>query len=105
MEDQPKPFKLKFHTKALKEWRKLDHDTQAAFKNKLTKLVNRTETPTPRNALSGFPDGYFKIKLRKKGYRLVYRRDEGELIVLVLAVGRRDRNTVYDAARERLLVK
>ena len=54
----------------------------------------------PSAKLSGHKDRY-KIKLRTVGYRLVYEVRDGELIVLVVAVGRRDRNAVYDAAAQR----
>ena len=47
------------------------------------------------------PDCY-KIKLRAAGYRLVYRVDDGRVVVIVVAVGRRDRNAVYKAALGRV---
>lgn len=53
------------------------------------------------NRLSGMPDCY-KIKLRSAGYRLVYQAIDEEVIVLVLAVGKRDRSEVYNAAKARL---
>lgn len=43
----------------------------------------------------------YKIKLRGVGYRLVYRVDEEAVFVTVIAVGRRDRSQVYDAAKTR----
>ncbi len=81
-----------------KEWRKLDSHTRQQFKSK---LAERLESPrVPSAKLSGHKDRY-KIKLRTVGYRLVYEVRDGELIVLVVAVGRRDRNAVYDAAAQR----
>jgi len=50
--------------------------------------------------LSGHPDRY-KIKLRSIGYRLVYEVLDGRLVVLVVAVGKRDKNAVYKAAEGR----
>jgi hypothetical protein len=43
-----------------------------------------------------------KIKLRAAGYRLVYRVDDEVVAVVVVAVGRRDRNLVYKIAAGRL---
>ncbi len=40
----------------------------------------------------------YKIKLRSAGYRLVYEVRDNDVIVVVVAVGRRDRNAVYKAA-------
>jgi hypothetical protein len=39
--------------------------------------------------------------LRSIGYRLVYEVRDKEVIVVVVAVGRRDRNAVYKAAEKR----
>jgi len=50
---------------------------------------------------TGMPDCY-KIKLRSAGYRLIYRVDEQEVFVTVIAVGRRDKQKVYETARSRL---
>lgn len=91
-------YRLRFHELALKEWRKLAFDLREQFKRK---LVERLETPrVPSAALSGMPDCY-KIKLRRAGYRLVYRVDEDVVYVTVLAVGRRDKLRAYAAAKSR----
>ena len=44
----------------------------------------------------------YKLKLRPAGYRLVYLVDDGRVTVIVVAVGRRDRNSVYKSAAERV---
>jgi len=54
----------------------------------------------PQARLSGQQDRY-KIKLRSVGYRLVYEVRDNELIVVVVAVGKRERNAVYKAAAGR----
>ncbi len=59
--------------------------------------------PAFERALSGMPDHY-KIKLRQLGYHLVYRVDDGTvivLVVLVVAVGKRERGDVYNTMRAR----
>ena len=47
-------------------------------------------------------DGSVKEVLRKQGYRLVYQVDDGVLVVLVLAVDKREDLAAYRAAIERL---
>lgn len=91
-------FELAFLEEALKEWRKLDQDMREQFKKK---LAERLLTPhVPSAQLSGSGSRY-KIKLRQAGYRLVYEVRDRELIVLVVAVGKRERNAVYKAAEKR----
>ncbi len=91
-------YELGFLDSALKEWRKLDAQTRDQFKKK---LAERLEAPhVPASRLSGAKDRY-KIKLRNIGYRLVYEVHDTDVIVVVVAVGRRDRNAVYKAAGKR----
>lgn len=54
----------------------------------------------PSAQLHGHPDRY-KIKLRAIGYRLVYEVHDYRLVVLVVSVGKRERNAVYKAAAQR----
>jgi mRNA interferase RelE/StbE len=92
-------FKLHFHEDALAEWNKLDKPVREQFKKKLTE---RLEVPRVANArVSGGPDLY-KIKLRTVGYRLVYQIQEERVVILVLSVGKRERNAAYKAALGRI---
>jgi len=91
-------YKIKFLPSALKEWKKLAPPIQKQFKKKLTE---RAETPrNPASQLRGFQDVY-KIKLRSVGYRLVYEVSDDEIVIFVIAVGKRDRGLVYAKAEER----
>jgi mRNA interferase RelE/StbE len=66
-----------------------------------SRLIERLEMPRVASAqLRGHPDRY-KIKLRALGYRLVYEVRDLEVLVVVVAVGRRDGNEVYLAADRR----
>ena len=47
------------------------------------------------------PDCY-KIKLRAIGYRLVYQVIDSDVVVLVLAVGKRENEAVYRSAANTL---
>ena len=93
------PYKLTFLRSAEKEWSKLGADIRLQFAKK---LQERLEEPRVAYAkLQDFPDCY-KIKLRSAGYRLVYRVFDDRIVVQVVAVGKRDKNKVYEAAAKRL---
>lgn len=69
------------------------------------KLAERLEDPHIKaDRLSGSRDRY-KIKLMSPGIRLVYQVADGELVVCVLAVGTRERSTVYEKASGRFFQK
>ena len=74
-------------------------------KNGTPKLLKkRLEQPhTPSAKLHGDLCNCYKIKLRKQGYRLVYQVENEALIVLVLAVAKRENRAAYQFAIERLL--
>lgn len=91
-------YELAFLDVALKEWRKLDSNIREQFKKKLAERLEHPRVPAAK--LHGSKDRY-KIKLRTAGYRLVYEVRDGQLVVLVIAVGRRDRDAVYKAADRR----
>jgi mRNA interferase RelE/StbE len=91
-------YKLKFVPTALKEWKKLDATVQKQFKKKLEERLESPHVLACR--LSGF-DNHYKIKLRASGYRLVYEVMDEEIVVLVIAVGKRDKGRVYKKAGKR----
>ncbi len=91
-------YKLKFLPSALKEWKKLAPPIQKQFKKKLKERMQ-----DPRNKASqlrGFKDVY-KIKLRSIGYRLVYEVNDKEIVIYIIAVGKRERGIVYNKAESR----
>ena len=92
------PFEPAFHPEALRELRKLTPGIREQFKNMLTERL--TEPRIPASKLRGSSDRY-KIKLRAAGYRLVYEVRDHELLALVVAVGKRERNAVYQQTDQR----
>ncbi len=85
-------YRLKFLPAAKKEWDKLAEPLKKQFKNK---LIERLDQPHVLSAkLKGY-DSIYKIKLRTAGYRLAYEVLDDEIIVYVLAVGKRDKNAIY----------
>ena len=91
-------YKLKFLPTALKEWKKLDHSIQNQLRNKLKERLQNPHIPASQ--LYGF-ENHYKIKLKASGYRLVYEVLKQEIIVLVIAVGKREKNLVYKKAVKR----
>jgi mRNA interferase RelE/StbE len=91
-------YELSFHPDAWAEWKKLDGSVREIFKKKLAERLHNPRVPSAR--LSGHKDRY-KIKLRDAGYRLVYEVRDKVLVVVVIAVGKRERNMVYKAAARR----
>jgi len=92
-------YKLFFDDEALKEWKKLPLQIQEQFK---TKLKEREKNPkVPKDKLSGMKDVY-KIKLRSAGYRLAYRINDKKIEIVVIAVGKRENNAIYDTLSKRV---
>lgn len=91
-------YELAFKKSALKEWKKLNPSVRDIFKKKLTERLKNPHVPSA--AISGGSNLY-KIKLRQLGYRLVYSVSDATVTVTVLAVGKRNRNDVYDLALSR----
>ena len=92
-------FKLRFHAQALREWQQLDGSVREPLKKKLAERLMQPRVPAA--ALKGMTDCY-KIKLLSQGYRLIYRVDDTEVFVTVIAAGKRDKSRVYRTASERL---
>ena len=91
-------YELEFLPSALKEWQKLDNSIKVQFKKKLSE---RLENPkVVKDKLRGYEDVY-KIKLRDVGYRLAYQVKDDEIVVLVLVVGKRENNEVYEILKDK----
>ena len=89
---------MAFPPEALREWRQLTAGIRAQFKKK---LAERLVVPRlPASKLRGSTDRY-KIKLRAAGFRLVYEVRDQQVLVLVVAVGKRERQAVYRKADQR----
>jgi mRNA interferase RelE/StbE len=91
-------YKIKFLPSALKEWKKLAPSIQSQFKKKLKERLLNPRNPASQ--LRGLKDVY-KIKLRSVGYRLVYEINDDEVVIYVIAVGKRERGLIYGKAEER----
>lgn len=93
-------YRLKFVPDAWREWQALYGSIKQALKPLLAK---RLQTPhVPGALLHRELAGCYKIKLLKQCCRLVYMVEDDELVVLVLAVGKREDDAAYRAAAKRI---
>lgn len=101
-EADPK-YRLKFLPEALEEWNRLDGSVKTLMRQMLKKRLQQPHVPGSK--LKGELKHCYKIKLRKQGYRLVYSVEDDALVVLVLAVDKREDLAAYMSAIKRLLCK
>lgn len=92
-------YKLKFIPAALKEWKKLAPPIQSQFKKKLGERLINPHVPSAK--LKGY-DNVYKIKLKTAGYRLAYEVVEKEIVVYILAIGKREKDAVYRTLNKRV---
>lgn len=88
-------YKLLRHKDFTAEWEKLPSAIRDQFKKKLAKVIEQPHIP--KNMLKGDLAGCYKIKLLKAGVRLIY-----QVVILLITVGKRADNIVYDEAKKRI---
>lgn len=94
-------YSLEFESTAKKEWDKLDNTIKIAFKEVLKRRLNNPVVPKDRLPGTGKHECY-KIKLRTFGFRLVYKLENNKLVLLVISVGKRENDNVYDSFHKRI---
>ena len=92
-------YSLEFDRRALKEWKKLGDTLRQQFKKKLAEVLKNPRVEA--NRLRNLPDCY-KIKLRSAGYRLIYQVIDQEVVVFVIAIGKREGEAAYQDAQDRI---
>jgi len=96
-------YRLQFVPSAWQEWQALDGSVKQVLRKLLRK---RLDSPHVAGAaLHGELAGYYKIKLKKQGFRLVYGVHDDVLVVMVMAVDKREDSVVYQAAIARISKK
>ncbi|MBI2749786.1 MAG: type II toxin-antitoxin system RelE/ParE family toxin [Burkholderiales bacterium] len=93
-------YRLQFVPSAWAEWQALDGSVKEPLRKLLKKRLDNPHVPG--GELHGALAGHYKIKLRKQGYRLVYGVQDDILIVMVMAVDKREENAVYQSALARI---
>lgn len=102
-------YKIKYSDEALDDLTKID----TSAKNIILKTIKRVaENPLPRSEGGyGWPLGnkrgmnltnFYKIKLLKLGYRVVYELKRTETTIEIIVIGIRDDAEVYKMAYERI---
>jgi mRNA interferase RelE/StbE len=91
---------LQFVPSAWAEWQALDGSVKEILRKLLKKRLDNPHVPGAE--LHGALAGHYKIKLRKQGYRLVYGVQDDVLIVMVMAVDKREDSAVYQSAMARV---
>jgi|LauGreSBDMM110SN_4_FD.fasta_scaffold316862_2 mRNA interferase RelE/StbE len=97
---RPYKYRLQFVSSAWAEWQGLDGSVKEPLRKLLKKRLDQPHVPGA--ALHGALAGHYKIKLNKQGYRLVYGVQDDVLIVMVMAVNKREDSVVYQAASARV---
>ncbi|EGC6329474.1 type II toxin-antitoxin system RelE/ParE family toxin [Salmonella enterica] len=92
-------YELEFDPRALKEWQKLGETVKKQFRKKLVDVLSNPRVESA--GLRELPDCY-KIKLKTSGYRLVYQVQDDVVLVVVIAIGKREKSAVYRQADKRL---
>ena len=96
-------YDYKFHPEAEKELSKLNKSVQILFTKTLKKILTSPELGIDLGNknnlnLSGLKKMYFD----HKRYRIVYQILEEEIIIHLIAIGKRDKMEVYEKASERV---
>lgn len=86
-------YRLTFSERARKQWNKLDSAVKLQLQVVLRRRIEEPHVPAAR--LRGrWPAPRYKIKLKSPGLRLVYEVHDDQVLIIIVAVGRRD--NVYD---------
>jgi len=93
-------YRLQFVPSAWAEWQALDGSVKEPLRKLLQKRLDNPHVPG--GELHGALAGHYKIKLRKQGYRLVYGVQEDVLVVMVMAIDKREDSAVYQSAVARI---
>lgn len=100
MPSEKKPYRLQFVPSAWAEWQAIDGSVKETLRKLLKKHLDNPQVPG--SELHGALAGHYKIKLRKQGYRLVYGVQDDILLVMVMAVDKRENSVVYQSAMARI---
>jgi mRNA interferase RelE/StbE len=79
--------------------KKLSKELQEQFKKLLKRRVENPHVISSK--LSGQLKDCYKIKLHQAGYRLVYQVNDAQMTILVITVGKRNKDKVYGVAEDR----
>ena len=96
-------YAYKFHPDAKKELAKLNHSVQILFSKTLKKILKSPELGQDLGNKNNMNlTGLKKMYFDNKRYRVVYEVIDNEVIIHIVAIGKRDKMEVYEKAGERV---
>lgn len=96
-------YKVEFLPEAAREFDALDGSLKKIAAKQLDKLAERPELGEPLGRRMGIDlTGYRKIYFGKKNYRIVYEVRKQRLVILVIGIGKREREEIYREVSDRL---
>jgi len=96
-------YKVEFLPEAGQEFEALDGSLKKLAAKQIDKLAERPELGEPLGKRLGSDlTGYRKIYFGKKGYRIVYEIQHQKLIILIIGIGKREREEIYKEVAQRL---
>ncbi len=95
-------YDYKFHPEAEKELEKLNRTIQILFTKKLKQILKSPELGKDLGNKNNLKlAGLKKIYFDGKRYRIIYEIIDNELVLYIIAVGKRDNMEVYKKANKR----
>ena len=94
-------YKLKILPSALDQLNKLDKPIREALNKKLRERLDNPLVQKDKLRTAKLKDCY-KIKLRSSGIRLIYVVEHNELVLVVVKIGKRENDQVYDEIKHTL---
>ena len=91
-------YSIEFKPRAQKVYNKLDPSVKRQVSEALERRALNPHISGAR--LSGNLSGHYKIKLKRLGLRVIYSVEDERLLILVLAVGKRENNEIYNLYEE-----
>ena len=94
-------YRIQFIKESARDWDRLDNSIKLEL---MKNLHPRLQDPIIESArLKGDLSDCYRIKASKSGYRLIYKVEDEVLVILVIAVGKREDAEVYRSAAKRLV--
>jgi mRNA interferase RelE/StbE len=96
-------YKVEFLPEAAREFDALNGSLKKIAAKQIDKLPDRPELGEPLGKRMGIDlTGYRKIYFGKKGYRIVYEVRKQRLVILIIGIGKREREEIYREVSDRL---
>jgi len=95
-------YNFKFYEEAEKDLAKLNNSVKKLFAKKLTQIIANPEIGKDLgNKNNLILAGLKKVYFDNKRYRIVYEIKANEILIHIIAIGKRDNMKVYKKAHER----